>query len=138
VNVNGGAIALGHPIGASGARVLTTLLYAMQDRDGDRAGDALPGRRRRGGAERGARQLSRTASHRTPRRRLVAPASGARPTALARWLGVGGGRPVGAVWRLLAYVAALFAGAAVVEAVLLPLSAAVFAAGGPNGPCTAG
>jgi acetyl-CoA C-acetyltransferase len=33
VNVNGGAIALGHPIGASGARVLTTLLYAMQDHD---------------------------------------------------------------------------------------------------------
>ena len=33
VNVNGGAIALGHPIGASGARVLTTLLFAMQDRD---------------------------------------------------------------------------------------------------------
>ncbi len=33
VNVHGGAVALGHPIGASGARVLTTLLYAMQDRD---------------------------------------------------------------------------------------------------------
>ena len=33
VNVNGGAVALGHPIGASGARVLTTLLYAMKDRD---------------------------------------------------------------------------------------------------------
>jgi acetyl-CoA C-acetyltransferase len=33
VNVNGGAIALGHPIGASGARVLVTLLHAMQDRD---------------------------------------------------------------------------------------------------------
>jgi acetyl-CoA C-acetyltransferase len=32
VNVNGGAIALGHPIGASGARVLTTLLHAMADR----------------------------------------------------------------------------------------------------------
>ncbi len=32
VNVHGGAIALGHPIGASGARILTTLLYAMQDR----------------------------------------------------------------------------------------------------------
>jgi acetyl-CoA C-acetyltransferase len=32
VNVNGGAIALGHPIGASGARVLTTLIYALQDR----------------------------------------------------------------------------------------------------------
>jgi acetyl-CoA C-acetyltransferase len=34
VNVNGGAVALGHPIGASGARVLTTLLYALQDRGG--------------------------------------------------------------------------------------------------------
>jgi acetyl-CoA C-acetyltransferase len=33
VNVNGGAIALGHPIGASGARVLTTLLYEMQKQD---------------------------------------------------------------------------------------------------------
>lgn len=32
VNVNGGAIALGHPIGASGARILVTLLYAMQQR----------------------------------------------------------------------------------------------------------
>jgi acetyl-CoA C-acetyltransferase len=32
VNVNGGAIALGHPIGCSGARVLTTLLYALHDR----------------------------------------------------------------------------------------------------------
>jgi acetyl-CoA C-acetyltransferase len=37
VNVNGGAIALGHPIGASGARVLATLLFAMQDR-GKRTG----------------------------------------------------------------------------------------------------
>ncbi|WP_339859807.1 acetyl-CoA C-acetyltransferase [Thalassospira alkalitolerans] len=33
VNVNGGAIALGHPIGASGARVITTLLHEMQKRD---------------------------------------------------------------------------------------------------------
>lgn len=33
VNVNGGAVALGHPIGASGARILTTLLYAMRQRD---------------------------------------------------------------------------------------------------------
>jgi acetyl-CoA C-acetyltransferase len=32
VNVNGGAVALGHPIGASGARVLTTLLHALRDR----------------------------------------------------------------------------------------------------------
>ena len=33
VNVHGGSVALGHPIGASGARVLTTLLYAMKDRN---------------------------------------------------------------------------------------------------------
>ncbi len=33
VNVNGGAIALGHPVGASGARILTTLLYEMEKRD---------------------------------------------------------------------------------------------------------
>jgi len=32
VNVNGGAVALGHPIGASGARVLVTLLHAMEQR----------------------------------------------------------------------------------------------------------
>jgi acetyl-CoA C-acetyltransferase len=36
VNVHGGAVALGHPIGASGARILTTLLYAMQRRDAKR------------------------------------------------------------------------------------------------------
>jgi acetyl-CoA C-acetyltransferase len=34
VNIHGGAVALGHPIGASGARVLTTLLYALADRGG--------------------------------------------------------------------------------------------------------
>jgi acetyl-CoA C-acetyltransferase len=33
VNVNGGAIALGHPIGASGARIIVTLLHEMQKRD---------------------------------------------------------------------------------------------------------
>ena len=33
VNVNGGAIAIGHPIGASGARILVTLLHEMQRRD---------------------------------------------------------------------------------------------------------
>ena len=32
-NVNGGSVALGHPIGASGARVLTTLIYAMRERN---------------------------------------------------------------------------------------------------------
>jgi acetyl-CoA C-acetyltransferase len=36
VNVHGGAVAIGHPIGASGARVLTTLLYAMKDRGAKR------------------------------------------------------------------------------------------------------
>jgi acetyl-CoA C-acetyltransferase len=36
VNVRGGAVALGHPIGASGARILTTLLYAMKDRSAKR------------------------------------------------------------------------------------------------------
>lgn len=36
VNVNGGAIAIGHPIGASGARILTTLLYAMKSRGAKR------------------------------------------------------------------------------------------------------
>lgn len=35
-NVNGGAVALGHPIGCSGARVLTTLIYAMHDRNAHR------------------------------------------------------------------------------------------------------
>jgi acetyl-CoA C-acetyltransferase len=32
VNVNGGGISLGHPLGASGARVLTTLIFALKDR----------------------------------------------------------------------------------------------------------
>jgi acetyl-CoA C-acetyltransferase len=36
VNVNGGAVALGHAIGSSGARILTTLLYALKDRGGKR------------------------------------------------------------------------------------------------------
>jgi acetyl-CoA acetyltransferase len=37
VNVRGGAIAIGHPLGASGARIATTLIHAMVDR-GDRLG----------------------------------------------------------------------------------------------------
>jgi len=41
VNVHGGAVALGHPIGASGARILTTLLYAMQHRDARRGVAAI-------------------------------------------------------------------------------------------------
>jgi acetyl-CoA C-acetyltransferase len=41
VNVNGGAVALGHPIGASGARVLVTLIYEMMRRDAHRGIAAL-------------------------------------------------------------------------------------------------
>jgi acetyl-CoA C-acetyltransferase len=41
VNVHGGAVALGHPIGASGARVLTTLVHALQARGGGRGAAAL-------------------------------------------------------------------------------------------------
>ena len=41
VNVNGGAVALGHPIGCSGARILTTLMYAMEDRGAERGLAAL-------------------------------------------------------------------------------------------------
>jgi acetyl-CoA C-acetyltransferase len=41
VNVNGGAVALGHPIGASGARVLVTLLHAMKDRGASNGAAAL-------------------------------------------------------------------------------------------------
>ena len=41
VNVRGGAIALGHPIGASGTRILTTLLYALRDRGGSRGVAAM-------------------------------------------------------------------------------------------------
>jgi acetyl-CoA C-acetyltransferase len=41
INVNGGAVALGHPIGASGARVLVTLLYEMAWRNAQRGIAAL-------------------------------------------------------------------------------------------------
>jgi acetyl-CoA C-acetyltransferase len=41
VNVNGGAVALGHPIGASGARILVTLLYEMAARNAKRGVAAL-------------------------------------------------------------------------------------------------
>ena len=41
VNVHGGAIALGHPLGASGARILTTLVHALQARGGGRGAAAL-------------------------------------------------------------------------------------------------
>jgi acetyl-CoA C-acetyltransferase len=40
-NVRGGAVALGHPIGASGARILTTLLHALEDRNEEKGIAAL-------------------------------------------------------------------------------------------------
>ena len=58
VNVNGGAVAIGHPIGASGARILVTLLYEMQRRNAaSRHRRAVPGRRQRRGASRRALAL---------------------------------------------------------------------------------
>ncbi len=42
LNIHGGAVALGHPLGASGARILTTLLYALRQTGGKR-GIASPG-----------------------------------------------------------------------------------------------
>ena len=63
VNVNGGAIALGHPIGASGARVLTTLLYELRRRGGRKGpGHPVPRRRRSGGAGGGDRLADRPAA----------------------------------------------------------------------------
>ena len=41
INVHGGAVALGHPIGASGTRILVTLLYAMQKQNAKKGGASL-------------------------------------------------------------------------------------------------
>ncbi len=48
VNVNGGAIAIGHPIGASGARVLVTLLFEMQQARREKGSGHAVHRRRHG------------------------------------------------------------------------------------------
>ena len=53
INVNGGATALGHPIGASGARITTTLIAALQDRGLKRGVASLVHRRRRSDGDRG-------------------------------------------------------------------------------------
>ena len=45
VNVNGGAIAIGHPLGSTGARLITTLLHARALGQGDRPGDDVLRRR---------------------------------------------------------------------------------------------
>ncbi len=67
VNVNGGAIAIGHPIGASGARVLTTLLFEMQKRNAKKGLATLVHRRRHGHRHvRG--EVSHFALHRNLRR----------------------------------------------------------------------
>ena len=52
VNVNGGACALGHPIGATGARILTTLLHALQSRGQEARHREPVHRRRRGDGDR--------------------------------------------------------------------------------------
>ena len=92
VNVNGGAIALGHPIGASGARVLTTLLYALKDRNPGTGlatlclggGDAVAPQRRPEGTE-----MTTTGSRRPRRPPHVAPIGivGSRRRARARVAG---------------------------------------------------
>ena len=41
LNVNGGAIAIGHPLGCSGARITTTLLHELRRRDGSKAAAAM-------------------------------------------------------------------------------------------------
>ena len=93
VNVNGGAVALGHPIGASGARVLTTLLYALRDRGGrTRPRDALPRRRQRRRAQRGARLMAHPHDLATARRsgRRRSPAGVSSRSASAPRRGRGG------------------------------------------------
>ena len=68
VNVNGGAIALGHPIGASGARVLTTLLFEMKRRGAKKGLATLVHRRRHGrGPLRGSRLTSQQRTGELPR-----------------------------------------------------------------------
>ena len=57
INVNGGAIAIGHPIGASGCRILVTLLHEMSRRDA-KQGPGLAVHRRRHGRGAGGRALT--------------------------------------------------------------------------------
>ena len=64
VNVNGGAIALGHPIGASGARVLITLLHEMQKRDAKKGLRDTVHRRRHGHCPDRRARLNRPSSDR--------------------------------------------------------------------------
>ena len=78
VNVNGGAIALGHPIGASGARIVATLLHELRPPRGPlRARDAVP-RRRRLGRDGGRACLRRSGSIRA--RRWWLPANASEPS----------------------------------------------------------
>ena len=72
INVNGGAIAIGHPIGASGCRILVTLLHEMARRDAKKGLASLVHRRRHGRGA-GGRTLSAKAApceeHRTAHQR---------------------------------------------------------------------
>ena len=101
VNTRGGAVALGHPIGASGARILTTLIYALRARGGGK-GCCLAVHRRRNGHRHGrvgrsVRELRRPGLRLNPRgvaavtrgiaalfvlsRRVVGMGAGAQPEA---------------------------------------------------------
>ena len=66
VNVNGGACALGHPIGATGARILTTLLYALQPARREARHRLAVHRRGRGGRRRGRAHLAPLESQAVP------------------------------------------------------------------------
>ena len=57
VNVNGGAIAIGHPVGASGCRILVTLLHEMQKREDAKVGLAHTVRWRRYGRYHNCREI---------------------------------------------------------------------------------
>ncbi len=57
VNVNGGAIALGHPVGASGARIIVTLLHEMHEAARGQEGSGHPVHRRRHGHRCGVREV---------------------------------------------------------------------------------
>ena len=73
VNVNGGAIAIGHPIGASGCRILVTLLHEMKRRNAEEGHRVAVHRRRHG---RGALRRALTTDRSRRRRAVATPEEG--------------------------------------------------------------
>ena len=97
MNVNGGAVALGHPIGASGARILVTLMHALRDAEPEaRHGRDLHRRRRSGGDDRGETVDPRAPSRRQLRR---AHSGAARRVAQAMKLPCATARRCSCSWR---------------------------------------